>query len=134
MGKSRAERKKPKSQESRDAKACSLAEEYLLGFEQVTPEMLERYLAGAETDGDVSSMPGVYRQLVRSAQNKNMSPAVIESSIGNLERLGPILCRFRPDAVVKKYGTDSGKLLADIVKRLRPTGRFRPRPGRRSRG
>jgi len=117
-----------RDQARRDVAACKLAKEYLLGFDLVTPEMLERYLAGEEPDGDVSSIPGIYRQLVRSAQNKNMSPAVIEGSIGNLERLGAVLCRFRPHAVVKKYGTDSEKLLADIVKRLRPTGRVRRTP------
>ena len=120
--------KKQKDQASRDAAACRLAEEYLLGFDQVTPEMLKRYLTISDAAESASSIPGIYRQLVLSAQNRNMSASVIGRSIGGIGRLGRALCRFRPAAVVRKYGVDSRKLLREIVTHVRPTGKVRRGP------
>ena len=120
--------KKQKDQTSRDMTACELAEEYLLGFDQVTPQLLKRHLTVSDATESASSIPSIYRQLVLSAQNRNMSASVIGRSIGGIGRLGRVLCRFRPAAVVRKYGVDSRKLLNDIVTHVRPTGKVRRGP------
>jgi len=117
--------KSPSKQAARDIAACRLAEEYLLGFDQVTSEMLTQHLTDPDAAKSVSSIPGIYKQLVTSAQNKNMSPSVIGRSIGGVHKLAKVLCRFYPAAVVRKYGADSRRLLNEIVARVRPAGKVR---------
>jgi hypothetical protein len=121
-------RKKQKDQASRDVAACRLAEDYLLAIAPVTRQLLERYQTISDSAESASSIPGIYRQLVLSAQNRNMSASVIGRSIGGIGRLGKVLCRFHPASVVRKYGADSRRLLSDIVTRVRPAGKVRRGP------
>ncbi len=114
-----------RQQQERDTIAYALAREYLLSLDPVTEEMLERHVASADNPRGVDSIAGVYRQLVQSAQNANMKARVVGGAIDGIERLGRVLCRFDPAGVKAKYGTDSERLLSDIVAKLKPRGQVR---------
>jgi len=116
------------NQATLDTLACRLAKEYLLGFDQVNEKMLQRYLTTSDDAESATSLPGIYRRLVISAQNRNMSASVVGGSIGGVEKLGKVLCRFHPAAVVRKYGMDSRQLLNEIVSKIKPAGRVRRNP------
>jgi len=114
--------------QDRDIVAYTLAREYLLSFEQVTEEMLQRHVVFSDNPEGITSIAGIYRQLVQSAQNANMKAGVVGGALGGIGNLGRVLCRFDPARVKAKYGTDSERLLNDIVARLKPRGQVRRGP------
>lgn len=114
--------------QDRDVVAYTLAREYLLSLNPVTEEMLRRHVVFSDNPKGITSIAGVYRQLVQSAQNANMKAGVVGGAIGGIEKLGRVLCRFDPARVKAKYGTDSEQLLNDIVAKLKPRGRVRRGP------
>jgi hypothetical protein len=68
----------------------------------------------------------IYNRLCESAQNKQMSTKVIGKAIGGVDKLKTVLFDFDPYEVAKNYKKDEGaKLLAAIIKQLKPTGQIR---------
>lgn len=110
-------------QPQRDRRAYALAKQFLLSFEDVTPQILERHMLPDERRP--GTLAGVYSQLLGSAANRNMAPGVIARAIGGIESLEPLLCGFEPARVVDKYGLDWERLLDDIIGGLQPIGKIR---------
>jgi hypothetical protein len=109
-------------QAGRDRMAFQLAEEYLLGFDQVTQEVLDSY---KQPYGErPASLAGIYRRLLDSAQNRSMGPKVIGGAIGGVGNLSSILCQFEPQAVVLKYGSNWEAVFSDIKSQLSPRGKL----------
>ncbi len=111
-------------QVQRDQRAYALATEYLLGFDEVTAEMLARHLSIPESQRP-NTLAHVYRQLLDTAHNAGMMPGVIGAPIGKIESLEPVLCDFQPAAIVEKYGRDWEAVLEAIVSEVNPRGKIR---------
>lgn len=71
------------SEKIRDQKIYQLAYDYLLSFndEDITSELLDKYLHLAEKNPKPNSLNEIYKQLLNSAQNANMKAGVIGWSI-----------------------------------------------------
>ena len=110
-----------------DRSAYTVAKEYLLSFEQVTPEMLERYLSVPNSQRP-DSLAHVYRQLLESAHSPGMMPSVIGAAMGGVGSLEAVLCHFQSLAIVEKYGLDWSALLDEIVSEVNPQGQIRRSP------
>ncbi len=107
-----------------DQRVYSLAREYLLSLDTVTPEMLNRHLF-ISADERPNLLSGIYERLLGAAQGGNMGPTVIGQAIGGVDKLESLLGGFQPAAVVEKYGGDWEAVLDDIVIQLKPRGKIR---------
>jgi hypothetical protein len=107
-----------------DKQLYDYAYNFLLTFDTITKEDLEFHLrAEHEKPRDLSI---IFKELCKSAQNKQMSSKVIGKSIGGIENLSKVLDDFNPKKVAQKYKkTEGGKLLTDIILLLKPTGQVR---------
>jgi thermostable 8-oxoguanine DNA glycosylase len=114
-------------QKSYDRKAYSIAYEFLLGLDipGVTEELIDKYLHWAENADRPTTLSGVYRRLLVSAQNANMRAGVIGGSIGGIENLGIVLCDFDPIEVLSKFPNRWEDVLDEIEKVLKPAGEIR---------
>ncbi len=114
----------------RDQRAYALAKDYLLSFSAlgVTPELLEHYLNPGVPALRPKTIPGIYRRLLLSAQERAMATRVIRAVLGGIDELAPVLCDFRPRAIVRKYGEDWRPVLDDIQRELHPKGKIRRGP------
>lgn len=110
-----------------DQQIYALAKAYLLNQKVVNPEMLERHIT-ISTDTRPDTLAGLYKHLLESAQNTNMSPNVIGNAIGGIDRLNSLLCGFQPKSVVNKYSEDWKKVLEDIIIQIKPRGQIRQTP------
>ena len=110
-----------------DRAAYTLAREYLLSFWRVgvTNDLLNQYLEPSPDALRPVSVPGIYKRILRSAQNRGMSVGVIGKALGRIERLEAVLSGFKPSSVVRKYGDNWQKVLDDIQKKLHPKGKIR---------
>jgi hypothetical protein len=111
------------SQAERDRKAYTLAKEYLLQLkiDGVTPELLDKYLRLSEIKPRPNSIAEIYQRILQSAQNANMTAAVIGGAIGGVEKLGVVLCDFQPIEVLAKFPKGWEQVLDEIEERLQPT-------------
>ena len=73
---------------------------------------------------------GVFRALLKSAQNSNMKAGVIGKAIGGIDKLAPVVYDFSPFETASNYGNDSSRLLQQIIIVLNPNGK--KREGKRS--
>jgi hypothetical protein len=94
------------------------AREYLLSFDGVTDAIIEVHLNEWETRKP-SNINELFRAFLTHAQNRQGMP----NSIGDIDRLGPVLLGFNPREVTKLY--TSWETLFDAIK----AGAYRP-PGR----
>jgi hypothetical protein len=109
---------RPSQQACIDKKVFDLARSYLLRFEQVTPEVLDRHLSVPAKDRP-EELPGIFFNLVFSAQNRHSLPKVIGRAIGGVESLSDILCGFEPRRVLEKYAEGGAeRLLDDVIEEL----------------
>ncbi len=113
-----------------DRSAYKLAKGYLLGFQNIglTESLLEEYLNPSLDSLRAPDISSIYYRLLDSAQNRGMSSGVIGGAIGGIDRLGVILCSFKPAEVSRKYGLDWQQVLDDIEQQLQPRGQFRRTP------
>jgi hypothetical protein len=65
------------------------------------------------------TLDDIYRRLVFSLQNRGMMPNVI----GDVNRLGPVLCEFSPGAVREKYDHDDRRLFEDMSRVSEESGK-----------
>ena len=93
----------------------------------LTRAVIESYLT-VPVENRPTTLAGIYERLLGSAQNANMKAGVIGGSIGGVQKLCPVLSNFDPDQVARNYGSDSGRLLKDIVIGLKPKGKIRTEP------
>lgn len=105
-----------------------LAETFLINQmtkngQPITKEILSLQLQTASRPNNIS---GIYLRLLESSQNANMKAGVIGGSIGGVKNLGIILCDFQPELVLRKYGSDSDKVFADVKENLMPRGKLNP--------
>ena len=114
-------------QSTMDRRIYALAREYLLGIERVTPQMLERHLSPTQ-DRSNTTLAGIYRQLLESAQNAQMGRNVIGGSIGGIDNLAPLLCGFEPAEIVGQRWGGWEQVLDEIVEKLKPRGQIRRTP------
>jgi hypothetical protein len=111
----------------RDRFVYARAMEYLLSFASlgVTPELLERYINPSSETLRPSTTAGIYQRILESAANRGMSSGVIDRSIGGIQALAPVLCDFKPDQIMGKFGDPRADVLEAIVKECRPRGKIR---------
>jgi len=114
----------------RDKKAYELAKDFLLqlNVEGVTAELLDKYLRPSEIMPRLHTIPEIYRHILLSAQNANMKAGVIGKAIGGIDRLGPVLCDFRPDDILAKFPDGWEQVLDEIERELKPAGKVRRTP------
>ncbi|UCG12723.1 MAG: hypothetical protein JSU72_19975 [Deltaproteobacteria bacterium] len=115
-------------QAQRDRKVYALGKEFVLDLGVVTPETLEEHLSHSGDERPDSTLAGIYRHLLGSAQSPNMSPNVIGQAIGGIDKLDAVLGGFEPTAVMEKYGSNWEAVLGDIITQLRPQGKIRRSP------
>jgi hypothetical protein len=109
---------RPSRQACIDRQVFDLARSFLLKFDHITPEVLDRHLSVPDTDRP-KELPGIFLNLISSAQNRHSLPKVIGLAIGGVENLSDILCDFEPGGVVEKYAEGGAeRLLDDIVQQL----------------
>jgi len=115
------------NQIERDKKAYDLAKEYLLqlNIQDVTPDLIEKYLCLSISKPRPKSIPEIYLRMLISAQNANMRAGVIGKAIGGVDKLSVVLCNFEPSKVLIKYNNGWNQLLDDIEKNLKPKGKIR---------
>lgn len=111
-------------QSQHDQKVYSLAREYLLSLDGVTPEILDRHLT-ISIDERPNTLADIYKHLLETAQNANMGPTVIGLAVGGIDKLAELLGGFQPATVTKRYGDNWETVLDDIVTHLKPTGKIR---------
>lgn len=87
--------------------------------------LIEKYLSPTSLQPRPDSIPKIYKRILESAQNANMKAGVIGRAIEGIENLSPVLFRFDPKKVLRKYDNDWEKLLDDIQREIRPTGKIR---------
>jgi len=73
-------------------------------------------------------MPTIFQQLLDSAQTSQMKQNVIGGAIGGIDKLGLVLDSFNPKWVEREYGLDAARLLGDIKRVLKPTGKVNQGP------
>ncbi|MEZ5329816.1 MAG: hypothetical protein R3F19_32615 [Verrucomicrobiales bacterium] len=95
------------------------AKAYLLSFEPVTEEMLERQIQEWETKKP-SSIKDLFKAFLHHAQNRQGMP----NSIGEIEELSSILFEFDHIAVVENYGNWEAIFDAIFESEYSPPGRM----------
>ena len=100
-----------------DKRIFKLAREFLLSFKEITPEILDKQLHYTQYKKP-RNMKDIYHRLVDSSRNRNMMPKVIESAIGKIDNLEPILEEFDPNKVFEKYGLDWEPLFNDVQQNI----------------
>ena len=113
------------NQAQRDIDVYQLAKAYLLGFKEVTEEILVRQLTVTNGANSAKSLEGVYQQFLESAQSAHMKPSVIGGSIGGIGNLKTVLCEFSPPQILARYGLNHDLLLDEIITQVKPSGQIR---------
>lgn len=121
------------TESERDKKVYELAKEYLVGLniERVTSSLIDKYLGLTDTKPRPDSIAEIYMSILESAQDANMKAAVIGKSIGGVDKLGVVLCNFKPCDILQKFTEGWEQILDDIELQLKPsskTGRVRREP------
>ena len=95
------------------------AYKFLLTFENVTNDIIEKQLAPEEKKVKPKSINEIYKAILASAQNVGMSPNVIGGSIsgekGKIDPLGKLLSDFNPHKTYAKYKNYSPEELYHII-------------------
>ena len=92
-------------------------------------KIIENYLSIPDKSSTPVSIQKVFRGLLGSAQNANMTAGVIGGSLaGGVDSLGKVLFGFDPSKVVAAYGGDAEKILDEIIATLNPRGQIRRTP------
>lgn len=107
-----------------DRLVYGLAKEYLLKLPGITSEILDQHIS--PTIPRATSLTEIYRRLLESAQNAGMMSRVISGTIGGINSLGPVLCKFDPLSVTRKFSGDWQEVYYEIGDKLKPRGEFRP--------
>ncbi len=110
-----------------DGQAYVLAKSYLpsLGLNQITTNLIEKYLNPLTINPKPTSKEGIYQRILESAQNANMKAGVIGKAIGGVSRLSVVLENFNAKAILNKYCNGWEDILDDIVNQLQPRGEIR---------
>ena len=113
-----------------DSQAYVLAKSYLpsLGLNQITPNLIEKYLNPLTINPKPTSKEGIYQRILESAQNANMKAGVIGKAIGGVSRLSVVLENFNAKVILNKYCNGWEDILDDIVNQLQPRGEIRRTP------
>lgn len=113
-----------------DNQAYLLAKSYLpnLGLNEITENLIEKYLNPLTINPKPTSKEGVYLRILESAQNANMKAGVIGRAIGGVDKLSVVLENFNAKAVLNKYGNGWESILDDIERQLQPRGEIRRTP------
>lgn len=95
------------------------AKEYLLSFEEISPEILGKQLNGW-SNNKPKTIVGLYKAMLMNAQNRQGMP----NSIGDINNLKDILFGFNPRKVIKNYS--SWDEIFDAIKNssYKPPGRM----------
>src|SRR5205823_9168317 len=67
-----------------------------------------------------TSMAGIYRNLLVSAQSAVMGPSVISKPIGGFDNLGSVLCGFDPVEVLKRFPNGPDEVMQAVFAQLMP--------------
>lgn len=87
--------------------------------------ILDEYLGDSVENNGSLSVSELFRRILSSAQNANMTAGVIGGSIGGFSNLGKALFKFNPSRVSKKFAGDPELLLTHIRGALQPRGQIR---------
>ncbi len=104
---------------------------FLLKIENVTKELIDKHLLPEDRRNKPDSLNLIYKLILESAQNVQMSPNVIGKSIsgikGNIDPLKEILFDFDPKKTREKYGEYSAD---ELFREIRPRLRHSPPVGK----
>ena len=104
------------------------AYKFLLRLPNVTDELIDKHIKHNPKNVP-RDMSRLYRRLLISAQNTQMSKNVISKSMDNgIDSLRDILMDFSPHLVLEKYSLDWKLLLHDIIQNVSPRGKIRTGP------
>lgn len=92
---------------------------------EITEEIIKSYLVISEPETNCKNLNDIYRRMLFSAQNRQMSRNVIGGKIGNIENLGKVLNDFDPKFVIKMYSNKEDVLLKDIINKFDLAGKIR---------
>ena len=106
---------------------------FLSKIENVTEELIDKHLLPEDKRTRPDTLNLIYKSLLESAQNVQMSPNVIGKSIsgikGNIDPLKEILFDFDPKRTCKKH---RGHSADELFKDIRPHLRHPPHDGKNS--
>lgn len=94
------------------------AKEYLLSFDKVTEEMIDKQLKDWR-GRKAQDIPDLCYQMISSAKNRQGMP----NSIGDIDKISSIVFGFNPDKILKNY-RDWEELFDKIKKECSPPGRM----------
>ncbi len=106
---------------------------FLLGIEKITKERIDKHLIPESKKMKPDTLNLIYKAILESAQNVQMSPNVIGKAIsgikGNIDPLNNILFDFDPKETCTKYREYSADQLFNEIK---PSLKTPPRDGKLS--
>ena len=106
---------------------------FLLKIENITEELIDKHLLPEDKRTKPDTLNLIYKSILESAQNVQMSPYVIGKSIsgikGNIDPLKEILFDFDPKRTCAKY---RGYSADELFNEIRPRLRHPPRDGKNS--
>ncbi|OYT41994.1 MAG: hypothetical protein B6U86_01320 [Candidatus Altiarchaeales archaeon ex4484_43] len=94
------------------------ANEYLLSFEGVTQEMIDKQL-NEWRERKAQNIPNLCYQMISSAKNRQG----MSNSIGDIDKISSIVFDFNPNEILKNY-TEWGELFDKIKEGYTPPGRM----------
>lgn len=99
--------------------------QYLLKLPEVTAKLIDKHIY-YKTQDIPQDMSGLYRKLLVSAQNTQMSENVISKSMDKgIDSLKNVLENFVPQLIVEKYGFNWDTALKDIFRNVSISGKKR---------
>ncbi len=121
-----------RDQKNYDKQVYDLAKEFLLNVQvqnakPITCELLEEYLKG-EPRPITITISDIYERILESAKNANMKSGVIGGSIDGVANLKNVLCDFKPQAIIQKYGNNWEQVFQDIQRQVKPRGQINSGP------
>ena len=96
------------------------AREYLLSFEEINKNMIEKHLNHWKEKQKANSLNDLLVAILESAQNKQGMP----NTIGDIKNLRPYLEDFAPLRIIEKYDNNWEKLFRTIENNYIPPGRM----------
>lgn len=100
-------------------KIYSEARKYLLDFDEINEDILEKHLDNYKI-GAATSIEELLKKILNSVKNKQAMP----NTIGDIDKLGPYLCDFNPKQIIIVFENNWEKVFYKIKNEYKPKGKF----------
>lgn len=100
-------------------KIYSEARKYLLDFDEINEDILEKHLDNYKI-GAATSIEELLKKILNSVKNKQAMP----NTIGDIDKLGPYLCDFNPKQIITVFENNWEKVFYKIKNEYKPKGKF----------